>query len=44
MKDNHKNKEWSYIPCWDVNNLYRWAMSQKLPVNNFWVNRRYLSV
>ena len=23
---------------WDGNNLYRWAMSQKLPVNNFkWI-------
>ena len=24
----------SYIPYWDVNNLYGWPMSQKLPVNN----------
>ena len=35
MKDNDKNKESSYIQYLDVNNLYRWAMSQKLPVNNF---------
>ena len=24
----------SYIQYWDVNNLYGWAMLQKLPVNN----------
>ena len=35
MKDYDKNKEWSYIQYWDVKDLYRWAMSQKLPVNNF---------
>ena len=33
-----KIKESSYIQSWDVNNLYRWTMSQKLPVNNFeWI-------
>ena len=27
-----------YIPYQDVNNLYDWAMSQKLPVNNLeWI-------
>ena len=35
MKDYDKNKESSYIQYWDVNNLYGWTMSQKLPVNNF---------
>ena len=35
MKDYDKNKELSYIQYWDVNNLYGWAMLQKLPVNNF---------
>ena len=38
MKDYNKNKESSYIQYWDVNNLHGWAMSQKLPVNNFeWI-------
>ena len=35
MKDYDKNKESSYLQNWDVNNLYGWGMSQKLPVNNF---------
>ena len=38
MKDYGKNKESSYLKYWDVNNLYGWAISQKLPVNNFqWI-------
>ena len=35
MKDYHKNTESPYLQYWDVNNLYSWAMSQRLPVNNF---------
>ena len=35
MKDYDKNRESSYRKYWDVNSLYGWAMSQKLPVNNF---------
>ena len=35
MKDFDKNKELSYLQYWDVDNLYGWALSQKLPVNNF---------
>ena len=34
MKDYNKNKESSYLKYWDINNLYGWAMSQKLSVNN----------
>ena len=38
MKDYDKNKESSYLKYWNVNNLYGWAKSQKLPVNDFkWV-------
>ena len=38
MKSYDKNKESSYIQYLDANNLYGWAISQKLPANNFkWV-------
>ena len=38
MKDYDKNKESPCIQYWEVNDLYGWAMSQKLPVNNFeWI-------
>ena len=38
MKDYDKNGESSYLQYWNVNNLYSWAMSQKLLVNNFeWI-------
>ena len=38
MKDYDKNKESSYLQYWDVNNVCGWAISQKLPVNNFeWI-------
>ena len=34
-----ESKESSYIQYLDANNLYGWAMSQKLPVNGFkWIN------
>ena len=38
MKNYNKNKESSYIQYLDANNLYGWAMSQKLPVNGLkWI-------
>ena len=38
MNNYDKNEESSYIQYLDANNLYGWAMSQKIPVNNFkWV-------
>ena len=33
-----KNKESLSLKYWDVNNLYGWSVSQKLPVSDFkWV-------
>ena len=42
MKDYDKNKELLYLRYRDVNNLYGWVVSQKLPVNDFkWVENNY---
>ena len=35
MKNHDRNKELSHLECLDANNLYGWAMSQKLPAGNF---------
>ena len=44
MKNYNKNIESSYIQYLDANNLYKWAISQKLPVNYFkWVKQDDLS-
>ena len=40
-KDNNENKQLSYLQYWDANNLYVWALSQKLPVNHF---KRFFSI
>ena len=38
MKSYDKNSESSYIEYLDANNLYGWAINQKLPTNGFkWV-------
>ena len=44
MTNYDKNKESSYLQYLDANNLYGWAMSQKLPVGNFkWVEKDNIS-
>ena len=44
MKNYNKNIESSYIEYLDANNLYGWAMSQKLPVKDFkWIKKEELS-
>ena len=35
MKNYSENKDSPYIQYLDANNLYGWAISQKLPVNGF---------
>ena len=40
MKNYYKNIESSFLAYLDANNLYGWAMSQKLPVHGFkWVEK-----
>ena len=44
MKNYDKNQESSYLEYLDANNLYGWAMSQKLPVRNFkWIEKGDIS-
>ena len=45
MKNYDENKESSYIQYLDTNNLYGWAMPQKLLVNGFkWVNKKHRDI
>ena len=44
MKNYDENKECSYIQYFDANNLYGWAMSQKVPANGFkWVENNEIN-
>ena len=44
MNNHDKNNESSYLGYTDTNNLYEWAMSQKLPARNFkWIEKDDLS-
>ena len=44
MNNHDKNNESSYLEYLDANNLYGWAMSQKLPVRNFkWIEKGDIS-
>ena len=44
IKNYNKNIESSYVEYLDANDLYGWAMSQKLPINDFkWVKKEKLS-
>ena len=41
MKNYDKNNESSYIEYLDADNLYGWAISQRLPGNGFkWVKQK----
>ena len=45
MKNYDKNKESQYLKDWDVNNLYRWTISQRFPVDGFkWVENTSQSI
>ena len=44
MKGYNNNEESSYIQYLDVNNLYGWAMSKKLPTNGFkWIDNNEIN-
>ena len=44
MNNHDRNEESPYLEYLDANNLYGWAMSQKLPVRNFkWIEKGDIS-
>ena len=44
MKNYNNKEESSYIQYLDANNLYGWAMSNKLPVNGFkWIDNKEIN-
>ena len=42
MKDYDPNKESWHLMSWNVHNLYRWVISQKLPADVFeWIRNTF---
>ena len=35
MHEQYDKNKSPYVQYWDINNLYGWTLSEKLPVNNF---------
>ena len=44
VKSYNKNKESSFLEYLDANNLYGWAMSQKLSVDGFKCKKIYIKI
>ena len=44
MKNYNKHKEESFLQYLDANNLYGWAMSQKLPASDFKSKKKYVKI
>ena len=44
MKNYNKNKDYSHLMYLDANNIYRWAKSQKLPVDRLKWKKMHLNL